>query len=229
LHQLIDSLIEILGFSVCHQLSIRSLDIGGIILPVCSRCFGIYAGFFISALVLFTLFRKKQSDLPPRCILIILAVFFLSTVIDGFFSYLGLYSTNNIIRFITGFLCGTAIMVVLYPVFIFQYYKESSKEKIFRRPFAFIMFLIILAVFMAITLLEFDFLGRFYYYLSAFSILFTFYFINLTMMYLIPLFSQKAVRLFSRHLILPSIGALVLMSIELFVAYKLHQLTSALQ
>ncbi|MBN2073039.1 MAG: DUF2085 domain-containing protein [Actinobacteria bacterium] len=222
---MLDLVIEILGFSVCHQITARSFSIGGVILPVCARCFGIYTGFFISALLLFIFFRKKQGDLPPAYILIILVAFFLSTVFDGISSYLGLYQTNNNIRFITGFLCGTAIMIVIYPVFIFQYYKKPGNEKIFKRPVTFVTFLILIAVFIVITLLRLEFLKYVYYYLSAFSILFTFFFINLTMMYLIPSFSQRSGRLFSKYLVIPSILALVLMGIELFIAYKLHELT----
>ena len=154
---------EIIGFSVCHQLDSRSLIFGNIVSPLCSRCAGIYIGFLISAIILFLMFRKKQSEMPPLYVLIILAVFFLSTIIDGLASYFGLYMTNNIIRFSTGFLCGASIMAVLYPVFNFQYYKEPLKEKIFKRPFTFIIFVLSLIVFIIFTLFRFDFLGGFYY------------------------------------------------------------------
>ena len=215
---------EIIGFSVCHQLDSRSLIFGNIISPLCSRCAGIYIGFFISAIILFLMFRKKHSELPPLYVLIILAVFFLSTIIDGLASYLGLYMTNNIIRFSTGFLCGASIMAVLYPVFNYQYYKDPLKEKIFRRPFTFIIFVLSLIVFIIFTLFRFDFLGGFYYYLSSLSVVFTFFFVSLVMAYLIPFFSQKADRLFSKYLIIPIVIALVLAAVELFIAYKFHEL-----
>ena len=135
-----DIFIQSIGFSVCHQLSARSLHFGDIIIPICSRCTGIYTGFFISALVLLILFRKKENDLPPLYIMIILIIFFLSMIIDGAGSYLGLYETNNIIRFITGLLSSASIMVILYPIFVFQYYQNSKKEKIFKNPYKFIIF-----------------------------------------------------------------------------------------
>ena len=215
---------EIIGFSVCHQLDSRSLIFGNIISPICSRCAGIYIGFFISAVILFLMFRKKQSELPPLYVLIILAVFFLSTIIDGLASYLGLYMTNNIIRFFTGFLCGASIMAVLYPVFNFQYYRDPSRERVFRKPFTFIIFVLSLIVFIIFTLFRFDFLGGFYYYLSSLSVVFTFFFVGRVMAYLIPFFLQKADRLFSKHLIIPIIIALVLTTVEIFIAYKLHEL-----
>ena len=215
---------EIIGFSVRHQLDPRSLIFGNIVSPLCSRCAGIYIGFLISAIILFLMFRKKQSEMPPLYVLIILAVFFLSTIIDGLASYLGLYMTNNIIRFSTGFLCGASIMTVLYPVFNYQYYKDPLKEKIFRRPFTFIIFVLSLIVFIIFTLFRFDFLGDFYYYLSSLSVVFTFFFVSLIMTYLIPFFSQKADRFFSKYLIIPVIIAFALAAVELFVSYKLHEL-----
>lgn len=226
---MLDFFIQSIGFSVCHQLPTRSFHFGDIIIPICSRCTGIYIGFFISAVILFILFRKKENGLPPPYILFILIVFFLSTIIDGAGSYLGLYETNNIIRFVTGFICGASIMVILYPVFIFQYYQNSKKDKIFKNPYKFVIFIIILAVFAVLTLFRIKFLGSFYYYLSIFSVIFTFYAINLIMVLLVPFFSQKASRLGSKHLILPSAISVVLLSIEIFVAYKLHQILATLQ
>jgi uncharacterized membrane protein len=221
-------LIELVGFSVCHQLDSRSLAFGDIMTPVCSRCAGIYIGFMAVAVILFIMFRKKQNDLPPLYILIISAVFFLSTIIDGLASYSGLYMTNNIIRFSTGFLCGASIMTVLYPVFNFQYYRESSNERIFKRPVTFIIFTAILIASIVFTLFRFDFLGSFYYYLSGISVIFTFFFVSLVMLFLIPPFSQKAEKLFNRQLLLPTALALILTFIEIFIAYKLHQLMARL-
>ncbi len=180
-------------------------------------------------MILFILFRKKENGLPPLYILIILIIFFMSMIIDGAGSYLGLYETNNIIRFITGFLSGASVMVILYPIFVFQYYKNSKTEKIFKKPSKFIVFIIVLSVFAALTLFRIDFMGLFYYYLSIFSVLFTFYAVNLVMVLLVPFFSQKAVRLGSKYLILPSIISVALMSIEIFASYKLHQVLNALQ
>ncbi len=219
---------DLVGFSVCHQLDSRSLAFGDIVTPVCSRCAGIYIGFMAAAVILFIMFRRKQNDLPPLYVLIILSIFFLSTIIDGLASYSGLYATNNIIRFSTGFLCGVAIMVVLYPIFNFQYYRESIKERIFKRPASFIVFITILIVFIVLTLFRFDFLGNFYYYLSGISVIFTFFFVSLVMMFLIPPFTGQAEKLFSRHLILPAALALILTIVEIFIAYKMHRLMARL-
>ncbi|HEY4662846.1 MAG TPA: DUF2085 domain-containing protein [Candidatus Humimicrobiaceae bacterium] len=221
-----DSFIEIIGFSVCHQLSSRSLMIGGIILPICSRCSGIYTGFIITAVILFIMYRKKENGLPPLYVLVILGLFFLSALIDGIASNFGLYETNNNIRFITGFLCGSSIMIILYPIFTFQYYRQSKAKRIFNSPGEFMIYILVIAVFIAVTLIRFDFTGRFYYYFVTFSIFFTFYFINMVLVLLVPPFSQKANRLTSKYLALPSIIAIALSSIELFGSYWFHRFIS---
>lgn len=221
-------IIEKIGFSVCHQLPSRSLYFGKIFLPVCSRCSGIYLGFFISAIILFATFRKKESELPPLYIFVILILFILSTVIDGFLSYFGPFGTNNLSRFITGFLCGSSVMAIIYPVFSYQFFKRAEDKKIFNRPKEFIIYLSLLSGFIALTLARIGLLGYFFYYLTGFSIIFTFYFINLVLILLLPPFSKKANRLLSKYLTAPSAISLVLASLEIFLSFKFHQLMSRL-
>ena len=170
------------------------------------------------------MFKRKESDLPPKYILVILAVFLSSFVVDGIASNFGIYNTNNNLRFITGILSGSSIMIILFPVFTFQYYRDAIAKKILEPPMKFIIYLIIIASFIIITLLRPDFLGYFYYYFTAFSVLFSFYFVNLTVFFLLPAFSKKAESLFSRYLILPSILSIALSSLELSAAYWFHRI-----
>ena len=218
----INFIVNNLGASVCHQIPERSLNMGGLILPICSRCCGIYIGFFICAIFMFLIFRKRESDLPPLYILIILIIFILSTVADGLLSYLFVTTTNNIARFITGFLSGSSTMTIIYPIFNYQYYKYSYNIRIFASPFKFIFFIAANALVIFITLLKLRFLNYFYYYLSAVSVIFTFYFVNLLIILLLPIFSRKAPKLFSKYSVLPTILALIMSSVELLASYKLH-------
>ncbi len=172
------------------------------------------------------MFRKKESDLPPKYILLILAIFFSSFVIDGIASNFGIYNTNNNLRFITGVLSGSSIIIIIYPVFAFQYYRDAKAEKLFKSLIKFIIYIVIIIAFIIATLLRLDFLGYFYYYFTAFSVLFTFYFINLTVLLLVPPFSKKANGLISKYLILPSILSITLSSIELFGAYWFHRIVN---
>ena len=220
---MINFLVDKIGASVCHQLPVRSLQIGDIILPVCARGSGIYIGFFISAIVLFILFRKRENSLPPLYIIVILALFLISTITDGIISNFASFNTNNIIRFITGYLCGIAMITIIYPIFNFQYFKESNDTRVFSRPIKFIVYILVSAAFISIVLLRINFLGYFFYYLNAFSIIFTFFFINLVMVLLVPPLSQKAANLLSKYLAAPLIISIALSVLELFISYRLQQ------
>lgn len=220
--------IEIIGSSVCHQLPSRTLLMGDIFLPTCARCSGIYIGFFISAILMFLIFRKKESNLPPTYVLVLLALFILSTIIDGALSYLSSYTTNNLIRLLTGFLCGSSIMVIVFPIFNFEYYRHSGDERVFRRPWKFLLFLLVTSIFIVLLLLDLSFLGWVFYYLNFIAIIFTFYFINTVLLLLFPSFSRKAGKLFSKHLVFPSLIAISLTALELFISYRLHQFLNKL-
>lgn len=214
--------IDQIGFSVCHQLPERTLLFGKILMPVCSRCSGIYIGFLLTIIFLFVLFRKRESDLPPVYVIVAAVVFILSAIVDGFFSYLGFYSTNNIIRLTTGYLFGAGISIIIYPVFVYQYFKNFQRKKIFYNYKQFVYFMIFSIFFILVQILSPSWLGTFFYYLNGFSVIFTFYFSNLTLFLLIPGFSQKTKKLFSRQLIFPSVLALAATLLELYISYKLH-------
>ncbi|MHB1346235.1 MAG: DUF2085 domain-containing protein [Candidatus Humimicrobiaceae bacterium] len=214
--------IDQIGFSVCHQLPQRTLLFGNLLMPVCSRCSGIYIGFLFTMVFLFILFRKRESELPPVYVIVIAIVFILSSIIDGLLSYLGVYITNNILRLITGYMFGAGISIIIYPVFVYQYFKDTQKKKIFQNYRQFIYFIIISVILSLVQILGPYWFGTFFYYLNGFSVIFTFYFSNLTLLLLIPYFSQKAARLFSRHFIFPSVIALAASFLELFLSYRLH-------
>ena len=122
--------------------------------------------------------------------------------------------TLSILAWIGGLLVGVSII---------SYYKDSKKEKVFKRPLTFVIFVLILTAFIVLTLFRFEFMGNFYYYLSTISVIFTFLFVSLVIVFLIPFFAQKSGKLFSRYIILPVLLALALTAAEIFIAYKLHQ------
>ncbi|MBM3706977.1 MAG: DUF2085 domain-containing protein [Actinobacteria bacterium] len=215
--------INIIGSSVCHQLPERSLGDKTLIMPVCSRCEGIYVGFFIAAIIIFLLFKKKENELPPLYVLITMIAFVISTIVEGALGFFSIAHTNNVSRFVTGYLAGSAVMVIVFPIFNYQYYKDSITVRIFLKPWQFITFLSINIAFIAIILLDLKFLNYFFFYFSSISVLFTFYFINLILLLLIPAFSQKALFLFSRYLVLPTIFSLMLTALEIYLSYRFHQ------
>ncbi len=220
---------NLVGASVCHQLAERSFRAGELKVPVCARCEGIYIGFFLCAVFLFFLFKKKEGDLPPLYILIILSLFILSTILEWGFSFFSIMDSTNVSRFITGFLAGSGSMAIIYPVFNYQYYSAAISGRIFSRFWQFAVFIAFNAVFIAAGLAGITFLDWAYFYISIISILFTFYFINLVVVLLVPFFARKARRFFSRQLIVPSLIALVLCAIEFYLSYLVHQYAAGMR
>ncbi len=96
---------ETIGRIVCHQMSERSLWVGGHYLPVCARCTGAYLGFYIGYLIL--PFRNKKSIGPPNIYITLSMV--APIVIDGFGQFFGLWISTNDLRLVTGLLFGTSI------------------------------------------------------------------------------------------------------------------------
>ena len=182
----------IAGASVCHQLPERSFYAGILKIPLCARCEGIYAGFFLSSIFLFAMYRRKESDLPPLYIIIIFTGFVLSTVIDGTLSFFSVIGTNNIARLVTGYLAGSAAAAIIFPVFNYNYYTEPQPKKIFSKPWQFAVFLAITLLFILAGLSGFKVFNYFYFSISIISEIFTFYFVNLVLILLVPFFMKKA-------------------------------------
>ncbi len=102
--------IYLLFAPVCHQGSARSFFIAGHVLAVCQRCTGIYLGLFIG-----TLIPMDTSSLigsaRRRRILVIGSTLPLLT--DVALSYLGVWTNNAASRFVTGFLFGSMLALLL--------------------------------------------------------------------------------------------------------------------
>ncbi len=218
----LSSIFDKIGFSVCHQISERTLKFGNINMPVCSRCMGIYIGFMFSLIIMFIIFRKKESGFPPLYIIILSTVFIVSAGIDGLLSYIGIYETNNLIRIITGYLSGMGISVICYPVFAYQYYKDSNDKRTFDSVWHFIVLLFIAGIFIFTAIIKPAFLGNFYYLLNITAIIFTFIFSNLLLILFIPRFSKKSVKLFSKYLALPVITGAILSFFEIYLLWLFH-------
>jgi hypothetical protein len=95
--------------------------------------------------------------------------------------------------------------------------------RIFNRTWQFVVFLAVNAVFIFAGLTGTRIINLVFYFTAFISVIFTFYFINLVMLVLIPFFAKKAASLFSRYLILPSIISLVLTAAELYLSYRFHR------
>lgn len=101
-------------FFGCHQKIDRSFTLNKRVMGICSRCFGIYCGVFLSLLI-FVYFESVWM-----IILVIPLVF------DGVMQEKTSYNSNNTTRFITGILFGVSFVYLFaqYNYFIFTLFNS---------------------------------------------------------------------------------------------------------
>ena len=95
---------------ICNQLPTRSLFIYTSPMALCSRCFFIYLGLFITGSILI---KNKITTAYWKIGIILL----LPCIIDGGTQYLGFRLSNNGLRSITGGLAGIGIGLILFPIY----------------------------------------------------------------------------------------------------------------
>lgn len=94
-----------IGHLVCHQIPERTLWIGGRYLPVCARDTGAYLGFYIGYLLL--LMRKKEACGPPNLWITLFMI--APMIIDAVTQWIGLRTSTNELRLVTGLLFGASL------------------------------------------------------------------------------------------------------------------------
>jgi uncharacterized membrane protein len=102
---------------LCHQQSGRSFFLAGQQLAACSRCSGIYAGFFCCTLFYPLYGKKLKSWLEQRPLLMVFSA--LPMVLDFSFNILGLANSPLFIKSLTGFVWSS-----LLPFYWFKALKE---------------------------------------------------------------------------------------------------------
>jgi uncharacterized membrane protein len=103
-----DTLVRIFGYVghlVCHQSTECILWIGGRYLPLCARCTGVYLGFYIGYLLL--PMRRKEAYGPPNLWITLFMV--APMIVDAATQFIGLRTSTNELRLVTGLLFGTAL------------------------------------------------------------------------------------------------------------------------
>jgi uncharacterized membrane protein len=107
---------------ICAQLPTHSFYPGGERLPLCARNTGIYLGFAITTLILFTTRRGRAINLPRWPIGLVLLACVVVLGVDGLNSLFldlhlpHLYQPHNLIRLTTGLFTGMAMASFLIPV-----------------------------------------------------------------------------------------------------------------
>jgi uncharacterized membrane protein len=108
--------------TTCHQNQIKSFSCDGIPFLVCSRCFGIYLGAFITSFII--LFASSIQNLELKH----LVLFSLPMLADVIFYTAGIYDYNKIIASSTGLLFGSTIFLyILYNIEYLLFTKLNTK------------------------------------------------------------------------------------------------------
>ncbi|MFN2498431.1 MAG: DUF2085 domain-containing protein [Pyrinomonadaceae bacterium] len=97
---------------VCHQIPERSFFIAGHPFAVCSRCFGLYAGFTLATVIYPLVCSLKKTDAPPRKWLFIAAA---PLAIDYALGFFGIWDNTHSSRLITAALLGAVAVFYVMP------------------------------------------------------------------------------------------------------------------
>jgi uncharacterized membrane protein len=103
------------GHGFCHQYPERSFEVSGLYFSVCARDTGIYLGLVFTVAVIYIFYLRNQTKpgaLSPAWVLVVCVILILPMALDGTTSYLGLRESSNLLRYITGYLCGTSIGIL---------------------------------------------------------------------------------------------------------------------
>lgn len=210
---MLEKVLGLFGFGLCHQLPERSFFAGGLQVPVCARDVGIYIGFIVSAAVIGSLGRRRATELPTAPVMLAALVFFLTMVWDGVSSYGGFRTTTNDVRLITGLLSGFALPVVLMPMLNGSLWRGAGGERILSSARQLGIWLLAVPASFAIIRWGMPLLGVVYPVLVVAAILGTFMLVNLALVGMLPPFERRAER--GRDLLVPALIALVLACVEI--------------
>lgn len=116
-------IVYVIGDAICHQKTSRSLIVNGNQMPVCARDTGLYLGIAFSLMPLYflELFRPEKYSLLIKKIfrpwwkfLLIYIPLVLPLIIDFSTQLLGLRTSNNALRLVTGIPFGLGNGILFY-------------------------------------------------------------------------------------------------------------------
>lgn len=210
-----------IGTSVCHQEISRSFFIQGQLLPICSRCTGIYLGAFLTYIFFLFPSGRKRSGLPSKSIIYILIIFITLMGLDAVSAgFLELRKTNNYIRLATGFLTGIAMVSFLYPISNYILWKHQNNKSIFSKNSEFIGLLFYIFTFYMLIILGWNWLFRIAAVFSILGIIILYLNINLIILILIAKKDQKTKKIMDLIFFIP--GTIVLSFFELYLLRLYH-------
>lgn len=202
---MLQSFLHWFGFGLCHQLPERSFFGGGTQVPVCSRDTGIYIGFLLSIIVISFLHRgERPREFPAPAGWVAIALMIGAMAVDGGTQLVGLRTSNNDLRLITGLLAGYAIGAVLTPMLNDEFWRTGSNVRVLNPTWRLLAWLATVPAAFVVIRYFAPLLGVAYPIIVAVTIVATLTAVNLVMVCLTPPFERKAVR------IMDSWGAIVI-------------------
>ncbi|MCA1063043.1 DUF2085 domain-containing protein (plasmid) [Cytobacillus spongiae] len=99
---------EILNFMPCHRLPERSLFVRGVQFPLCFRCMGILIGMLLGAPIIWMFCPGLVFNH-----LIYGGLLIIPLLVDGFTQLWKWRKSTNLLRLLTGMLCGTGLSVFI--------------------------------------------------------------------------------------------------------------------
>ena len=214
---MLEEFLHWLGFGLCHQMPERSYVAGGLQAPVCVRDTGIYVGFVIAFAVVALLHRgQRPSDFPHTYIWVVAAGFVAAMGFDGVTSYLGLRSTTNELRLITGLGVGFSASILVFPMLNDLLWRGGGSGRVLDTPSKFAVWLAALPVSYVAIHYGGPALGSWFPMLIAAAVVFTLTAINLVIVAMLPFFDRKATS--ARQLLAPATVALVVAFVEIALA-----------
>lgn len=106
---------------LCHRIPERSFHYKNHQFPVCARCTGFYTG-----LAVFLIYNYFYSINYTLTLLIISIILLIPAAVDGFTQLLGLRESNNNLRFVTGFIGGIGLIIIMKMSIRFLYYMVGA-------------------------------------------------------------------------------------------------------
>ena len=120
---------------ICAQLPSHSFYPGGERLPLCARNTGIYLGFMVTLLTLYTRKRGRVQQLPRWPIILVMVGGGLAMAVDGFNSLLvdlglpHLYQPDNLLRLATGLATGLFVATLTLPMLNRLFWCEFNEQR----------------------------------------------------------------------------------------------------